>query len=555
MKKKKLIIFIFLIALVIILNRTFNFFSYLSLDEAGLQRLKNLAVENYMLAALLYLVFSIIGYSLLALPGITFAIAAGIIFNPLLGTVLCLISATVAACISFIVGRFFLKDSIKPAIMKNKYLKKWIFDGDKKNYVFVLMLTRLVPVFPYNLQNFAYGVSDIPFTEYMVFSFIFMIPGTALYIFGTAGVVDSSNRLLFIAVSAVLAVFVFVITALLKRKYVQSTEACDPPKKNNPCVSCKVCTANCEFLKKYKLDFNDTAKLQELAYHCFLCGKCTEVCPHNVDGRKFMLNLRQHNVKKSGDKVNGYFFLQKEKSNYIFKNYRNGKTKSVLFPGCNYPSMYPKTLELLVKIFEQKNIGVAFDCCGKPIAELGLVKDEQAIYERLNTQFEKCGIEEIITLCPNCYYHLHGKLKVKITTVYEKLLQLGLGHKLQQAKINIFLPCPDRKNKLWLEKMKPYLPDTINFIEQVQCCGLGGCAIVKEPEIAKNFSHQVQTELQKNNSTELFVYCATCAGNFKRNGIDNVRHLLNEILDSTESPNVNHSFVNRAKSKFMVRRK
>ena len=90
MKKKKLIIFIFLVALVIILNRTFNFFSYLSLDKAGLQRLKNLAVENYMLVALLYLVFSIIGYSLLALPGITFAIAAGIIFNPLLGTVLCL---------------------------------------------------------------------------------------------------------------------------------------------------------------------------------------------------------------------------------------------------------------------------------------------------------------------------------------------------------------------------------------------------------------------------------------------------------------------------------
>jgi len=215
MKKKKLIIFIFFIALVIILNRTFNFFSYLSLDEAGLQRLKNLAVENYMLAALLYLVFSIIGYSLLALPGIAFAITAGIIFNPLLGTVLCLISATVAACISFIVGRFFLKDSIKPAIMKNKYLKKWIFDGDKKNYVFVLMLTRLVPVFPYNLQNFAYGVSDIPFTEYMVFSFIFMIPGTALYIFGTAGVVDSSNRLLFIAVSAVLAVFVFVPQSII----------------------------------------------------------------------------------------------------------------------------------------------------------------------------------------------------------------------------------------------------------------------------------------------------------------------------------------------------
>lgn len=555
MKKKKPIIFAMLVILIILMNGIFHFSSYISLDSIGLQKLKAVAVENYFLAGIIYLGVSIAGYSLLALPGITFAIAAGLVFNPLMGTVLCVISATAAACVSFIAGRFFLKDSIKPLIMKSAYLKRWIFDSADKNYVFVLMLTRLLPVFPYNLQNFAYGISDIPFSQYMLFSFIFMIPGTALYTFGTAGLVDASNRLLYIGLSIGIAVFVIGVNKLLQKKYMQKSEAYELPQKNNSCISCKICTAHCEFLKKYNLDFNNEEKLNELSYHCFLCGKCSEVCPYGVDGRKFILDLRKQTVNNAGSNLNGYFFIQKEKTNYLFKNYTNGNKKTVLFPGCNYPSFYPKTLDLLIDLFAQKNIGVVFDCCGKPIAELGLSKKENEIYERLNVNFKKHGIEEIITLCPNCYYHLQGKVKVNITTVYEKLEQLGLGTKSLQNEITVFLPCPDRKNKLWIEKMKYYLPEKICFIDGVQCCGLGGCAIVKEPEIAHAFSNRVKTELYKNNVSELFVYCATCAGNFARNGIDGIQHILNSILSSDELPDVKKSLVNRAKRKFDIRKK
>ena len=44
-----------------------------------------------------------------------------------------------------------------------------------------------------------------------------------------------------------------------------------------------------EFLKKYGIDIGDTEKLKELSYHCFLCGKCTEVCPIGIDGRDYIL--------------------------------------------------------------------------------------------------------------------------------------------------------------------------------------------------------------------------------------------------------------------------
>ena len=44
----------------------------------------------------------------------------------------------------------------------------------------------------------------------------------------------------------------------------------------------------------------------------------------------------------------GYGMLLKEKKDYIYKNYRNATGKCILFPGCNFPSFYPKTTKRLV---------------------------------------------------------------------------------------------------------------------------------------------------------------------------------------------------------------
>lgn len=53
----------------------------------------------------------------------TFAIVAGLVFGPVLGTICCSVATTLGAMVAFVVGRFFLQDIIKPMAMKNKYLK------------------------------------------------------------------------------------------------------------------------------------------------------------------------------------------------------------------------------------------------------------------------------------------------------------------------------------------------------------------------------------------------------------------------------------------------
>ncbi len=219
MKNIKLWIFIGIIVVVLVLNHIFGWSEWLR-NTDNLAFLSDMVNDHLLEAVLIYLAVTVIGSVVLAVPGVTFAIIAGLVFGPLLGTFCCVLAATLGAMAAFIAGRFFLKDSIKPAVEKNALLKKWLFDETGRNEMFILMITRLVPIFPYNLQNFAYGVTDISFAAYSIGSFIFMIPGTAMYTIGFAGLADSENRALYIGIAVLLAVIVFGMAAWLRKRYI-----------------------------------------------------------------------------------------------------------------------------------------------------------------------------------------------------------------------------------------------------------------------------------------------------------------------------------------------
>ncbi|MFT4105092.1 MAG: TVP38/TMEM64 family protein [Lacrimispora sp.] len=220
MKDKKLWIFAGTVLVIFCFNHIFGWSSYIS-DLDNLAFFKQGVRENLPYAIAVYTLLTIAGCTFLALPGITFAVFAGLLFGPVLGTVCCSAATTVGAALAFGAGRFFLKDSVKPMVSRNRYLNKWLFDSPEENKLFVLAITRLVPVFPYNLQNFAYGITDIKFSTYIIGSLVFMLPGTAMYTVGAAGFADQENRVLYLTIAAVLAVGVMGIGVFLKKKYIQ----------------------------------------------------------------------------------------------------------------------------------------------------------------------------------------------------------------------------------------------------------------------------------------------------------------------------------------------
>ena len=214
----KIITFAFIIVLILVLNHYFGWSEYLS-DADNLMFLKETVEEHFLWALCIYIVLTIIGCVVLALPGITFAVAAGILFGPFMGIFACLTATTLGAMFAFLVGRFFLKESVKPMLEKNRLLKRLLFSADGKSDMIVLMITRMVPLFPYNLQNFAYGITDIGFWKYSIFTFIFMLPGVSFFTIGSAGLTAEGDKWKYVLTAGILAVLVTAAGILIQRKF------------------------------------------------------------------------------------------------------------------------------------------------------------------------------------------------------------------------------------------------------------------------------------------------------------------------------------------------
>lgn len=315
------------------------------------------------------------------------------------------------------------------------------------------------------------------------------------------------------------------------------------------CIHCHICRNQCPFLEKYQIDIGDTVRLNELAYHCFLCGKCTEVCPKGIDGREIVLEMRRSLVEKNKGNPpdKGYGILLLEKKDYLFKNYRHASPGSVLFPGCNFPSFYPETTKRLVQLLKEKaGIGVIYDCCGKPVSELGMADQEARVIHQIEERLGKEHISELIMVCPNCYYYLKDRLSVRVVSIYEKLKELGIGKKIVGGGY-ILRPCPDREKSKWLVQAESFFENKCEIITDINCCGLGGCARGKEPEIARGFSDNLGDRKRE----KIYVYCGSCAGSLAGNGCKNVHHVLTEILGENELPDTRKSMINRVKTKFV----
>ena len=172
------------IALVVfMLNRHYGWSDFLS-GPGGLEALREAVHRDVLTASLIYLAATTAACVLLALPGVTFAIIAGLLFGPLLGAVLCLAAATLGAVLAFLAGRYFLRDAVAPWVERNRYLKRVLFEDVGRSGVVLLMITRLVPLFPYNLQNFAYGITGIGLWPYTLYTALFLAPGVTFFTLG-----------------------------------------------------------------------------------------------------------------------------------------------------------------------------------------------------------------------------------------------------------------------------------------------------------------------------------------------------------------------------------
>ena len=112
------------------------------------------------------------------LPGAVLTLAGGALFGPVFGTFYNLTAATIGAMVSFLAARYLAHDWVeKKTGGRMKQLKQGVEGEGWKFVAFV----RLVPLFPFNVLNYALGLTKIKFSHYSIATYIFMLPGAIAY--------------------------------------------------------------------------------------------------------------------------------------------------------------------------------------------------------------------------------------------------------------------------------------------------------------------------------------------------------------------------------------
>lgn len=123
---------------------------------------------------------------ILFLPGSVLTLGAGFIFKLLVGAITVSIGSTLGACAAFWVGRTVGRKWISAKVATNEKFAAIDSAVGRQGFKIVL-LTRLSPVFPFNLLNYAFGLTKVSFAQYALASWIGMMPGTVMYVFFGAG--------------------------------------------------------------------------------------------------------------------------------------------------------------------------------------------------------------------------------------------------------------------------------------------------------------------------------------------------------------------------------
>lgn len=120
--------------------------------------------------------------AVLFLPGSILTLGAGAVFGLGRGIVIASIAATLGATAAFLVGRHLARDRVAARIAANERFRA-IDEAVAAEGWKIVGLTRLSPVFPFNLLNYAFGLTRVRLRDYVLASWIGMIPGTVMYVY------------------------------------------------------------------------------------------------------------------------------------------------------------------------------------------------------------------------------------------------------------------------------------------------------------------------------------------------------------------------------------
>lgn len=203
---------------------------YLILKHYGITdsvRLENvLKIKTWVdgfgaIAPLIYIGLYLIS-TVFFLPGTPVTVLAGIAFGPVWGVFYASIASIISVSFAFLIARYAARGLVESWVTNNTQFRKIDAQVEQQGWR-ILMFTRLVPLFPFNLQNYAYGLTSIRFSTYLLVSAIFMLPGTAVLVqLGGAfvsGEGDVVKTMLYLGIAGCLFLLLSLVPKFLRKRH------------------------------------------------------------------------------------------------------------------------------------------------------------------------------------------------------------------------------------------------------------------------------------------------------------------------------------------------
>lgn len=170
----KLLLGILLVAALFVLARQFNVQDLL---KNALEWIRGLGPTGPLIFLGIYVLATV-----LFLPGSILTLGAGMVFGLVKGSIIVSVSSTLGATCAFLAGRYLARGWVETKIDGNPKFKA-IDEAVAREGWKIVGLTRLSPIFPFNLLNYAYGITKVSLRDYFFASWIGMLPGTVMYVY------------------------------------------------------------------------------------------------------------------------------------------------------------------------------------------------------------------------------------------------------------------------------------------------------------------------------------------------------------------------------------
>lgn len=189
---KRILIGVLLIAVIAALIFAAKYFNVQELLRNALAWINSLGTLGPVAFIMIYILATV-----LFLPGSILTLGAGVVFGVILGAIYVFIGATLGATAAFLVGRYLARGWVSQQIENNTKFRA-IDQAVAREGLKIVLLTRLSPVFPFNLLNYALGVTQVSLKDYFLGS-VGMIPGTIMYVYlgslaGNLALIGSANQ-------------------------------------------------------------------------------------------------------------------------------------------------------------------------------------------------------------------------------------------------------------------------------------------------------------------------------------------------------------------------